>query len=138
MIHKFSVSTRERTQFINIDSDVRRIIDDSGIKDGYCIVFVPHTTVAVTINENADPDVVRDMIMATSKIVPFSDGYRHAEGNSAAHIKASFFVNLTDRVQEKYLFKLSVPDNVSAILVSMKSSSHSDCKSLVKILVSPQ
>ena len=54
-------------------------------------MYVPHTTAAVTINENADPDVVRDMIMETSKIVPLSDGYRHAEGNSAAHIKASFF-----------------------------------------------
>lgn len=91
MMHKFSVSTRERIQFVNIDSDVRRIVKDSGIKDGFCIVFVPHTTAAVTINENADPDVVRDMIMETSKIVPISDGYRHAEGNSAAHIKASFF-----------------------------------------------
>jgi len=91
MVHKFSVSTRDRIQFVNIDSDVRRIVKDTGIKDGFCIVFVPHTTAAVTINENADPDVVRDMIMETSKIVPLSDGYRHAEGNSAAHIKASFF-----------------------------------------------
>ena len=91
MLHKFSVSTRERIQFVNIDSDVLRIVRDTGVKEGFCIVYVPHTTAAVTINENADPDVVRDMIMETSKIVPLSDGYRHAEGNSAAHIKASFF-----------------------------------------------
>ena len=89
MVQEFSVSTRERTQFINIDSDVQRIISDSGVSDGVCVVYVPHTTAAVTINENADPDVVRDIIMETSKIVPFSDGYRHMEGNAAAHIKSS-------------------------------------------------
>ncbi len=89
MVQEFSVSTRERTQFINIDSDVQRIISDSGVSDGVCVVYVPHTTAAVTINENADPDVVRDIIMETTKIVPFSDGYRHMEGNAAAHIKSS-------------------------------------------------
>ena len=89
MVQEFSVSTRERTQFINIDSDVQRIISDSGVSDGVCVVYVPHTTAAVTINENADPDVVRDIIMEAGKIVPFSDGYRHMEGNAAAHIKSS-------------------------------------------------
>ena len=89
MVQEFSVSTRERTQFVNIDSDVQRIISDSGVQDGMCVVYVPHTTAAVTINENADPDVVRDIIMETGKIVPFSDGYRHMEGNAAAHIKSS-------------------------------------------------
>lgn len=91
MKKEFSVSTRERVQFINIDNEVERIVSESGVDDGFCVVYVPHTTAAVTINENADPDVVRDIIMETSKIVPFSDGYLHAEGNSAAHIKASFF-----------------------------------------------
>ena len=88
MVQEFSVSTRERTQFINIDSDVQRIISNSGIRDSVCVVYVPHTTAEVTINENADPDVVRDIIIETSKIVPFSDGYRHVEGNAAAHIKS--------------------------------------------------
>lgn len=91
MKKEFSLSTRERVQFVNIDNEVERIVSESGVEDGFCVVYVPHTTAAVTINENADPDVVRDIIMETSKIVPFSDGYRHAEGNSAAHIKASFF-----------------------------------------------
>jgi secondary thiamine-phosphate synthase enzyme len=62
-----------------------------GIRDGVCRVFVPHTTAAVTINENADPDVPRDMLASLERIVPRSDGYRHAEGNAAAHIKASLF-----------------------------------------------
>ena len=91
MKKEFSISTSERVQFVNIDNEVERIVSESGVDDGFCVVYVPHTTAAVTINENADPDVIRDMIMETSKIVPFSDGYRHAEGNSAAHIKASFF-----------------------------------------------
>ena len=59
------------------------------MKDGICTVFIPHTTAAVTINENADPDVVRDLIMELNKIVPWEDGYHHAEGNSAAHLKSS-------------------------------------------------
>jgi len=59
------------------------------VKDGICFIYIPHTTAAVTINENADPSVSRDMIMALNKIVPFKDGYQHLEGNSPAHIKAS-------------------------------------------------
>jgi len=88
-MEKFSVRTREKVQFVNIDSDVQRAISNSGVKNGICIVFVPHTTAGVTINENADPDVVRDIIMEVNKIVPFQDGYHHMEGNAAAHIKSS-------------------------------------------------
>lgn len=88
---KFSVRTSQTVQFINIDRDVERIIRESGVQDGICVIFVPHTTAAVTINENADPDVVRDMTMEINKIVPFNDGYFHMEGNSAAHIKSSMF-----------------------------------------------
>lgn len=78
-------------QFINIDRQVNEVVRSSGVKNGLCVVFVPHTTAGVTINENADPDVVRDMIMETNKIIPFNDGYHHAEGNSAAHIKSSLY-----------------------------------------------
>lgn len=88
---KLQVKTSQTVQFINIDRDVRKIISDSGVSDGICVVFVPHTTAGVTINENADPDVVRDMAMEINKIVPFSDNYHHMEGNSAAHIKSSLF-----------------------------------------------
>jgi len=85
----FQVRTSTRTEFINITRPVQEAVEKVGVKDGICIVFVPHTTAAVTINENADPSVVQDMIMELNKIVPFQDQYRHMEGNSSAHIKAS-------------------------------------------------
>jgi secondary thiamine-phosphate synthase enzyme len=66
-----------------------RAISDVWRLSGIAVLFVPHTTAAVTINENADPDVVRDMVMEINRLVPFEDGYRHAEGNSAAHIKST-------------------------------------------------
>lgn len=88
---KFSIKTAQTVQFINIDREVERIIRESGVQDGICVIFVPHTTAGVTINENADPDVVRDMVMEINKMVPFNDGYFHMEGNSAAHIKSSLF-----------------------------------------------
>ena len=72
---------------------VQSVINESDITDGVCYVFIPHTTAAVTINENADPDVKADMLTEMNKIIPFSDSYRHMEGNSAAHIKASLFGN---------------------------------------------
>ncbi|MCP4724098.1 MAG: YjbQ family protein [bacterium] len=89
MIREFTVSTGDRVQLINIDNEVNTIISSSGIKNGICTVFVPHTTAGVTINENADPDVGRDIKMELNKIIPFNDGYMHSEGNSAAHIKSS-------------------------------------------------
>lgn len=88
-VKQFSVQTSSSVQFIRIDERVNEIIRGSGVQNGICAIFVPHTTAGVTINENADPDVVRDMIMEINKIVPISDGYRHGEGNSAAHIKSS-------------------------------------------------
>ena len=74
---------------LDITDMIRKAVADSGVKDGICTVFVPHTTAAVTINENADPDVVRDFTMEIDKIVPWEDGYYHMEGNSAAHLKSS-------------------------------------------------
>lgn len=85
------VATRERVQFVRIDERVAQVVSQSGVVGGLAVVFVPHTTAALTINENADPDVVRDMIMELDKIVPATDHYRHAEGNSDAHIKSSLF-----------------------------------------------
>ena len=87
----FSVTTKRQTEMIDITPDVNRVVSDSGIQDGLCTVFIPHTTAGVTINENADPDVPRDMLMEINKIVPLDDGYKHMEGNSAAHIKSSLF-----------------------------------------------
>ncbi len=88
-IYKFSVKTPQTTAMVDITRQVQEAIIDSKVINGICLVFVPHTTAAVTINENADPDVVRDFLMEINKLVPFSDGYHHMEGNSAAHIKSS-------------------------------------------------
>lgn len=84
-----TVKTSAHTQFVMITDQVEEIVEKSGVKDGLCTVFVPHTTAGVTINENADPDVVKDFIMEINKIVPWEDGYAHFEGNSAAHLKSS-------------------------------------------------
>ena len=89
MLKKLTVDTSKHTQLVNITSMVREAVAESGVREGICTVFVPHTTAGVTINENADPDVVRDLISELGKLVPWEDGYRHAEGNSAAHLKAS-------------------------------------------------
>jgi secondary thiamine-phosphate synthase enzyme len=83
------ISSRRQVEMIDVTGEVRRAIRDSGVRSGVVFLFVPHTTAALTINENADPDVVRDMIMELNKMVPMEDGYRHGEGNSAAHIKST-------------------------------------------------
>lgn len=85
----FSVATRKRTEFINITVEVQKAVDSLGIEDGVVSVFVPHTTAGVTVNENADPDVLADIESALEKAVPWQAGYRHCEGNAAAHVKAS-------------------------------------------------
>lgn len=89
MKYSLEVKTSSRTQMLDITKDIEKIIKESEIKNGSCIVFIPHTTAAVTINENADPDVQKDFIKAINKIVPWDDDYLHMEGNSAAHLKAS-------------------------------------------------
>jgi secondary thiamine-phosphate synthase enzyme len=86
-----NIKTDMQTQLIDITSQIKKIVRESGVKDGFCIVFIPHTTAAVTINENADEDVKTDILMEINKVIPFNDRYRHMEGNSAAHIKASLF-----------------------------------------------
>ena len=83
------VKTTAHTQMLDINRQIQDVVTESGVQDGICTIFVPHTTAAVTINENADPDVVRDFTMEIGKIVPWEDGYHHMEGNSAAHLKAS-------------------------------------------------
>ncbi|MBI4846043.1 MAG: YjbQ family protein [Candidatus Omnitrophica bacterium] len=85
----FDVKSTRHTELIDITAKVRDEVDKSGVKDGVCFVFVPHTTSGITINENADPDVCKDIISELNKIIPLNDNYSHTEGNSAAHIKAS-------------------------------------------------
>jgi secondary thiamine-phosphate synthase enzyme len=85
----FSVRTHGRTELVNITRQVEAAVREAGVQDGLCVVFCPHTTAAVTIQENADPDVTADLLMELNKVVPFDDDYAHGEGNSAAHIKSS-------------------------------------------------
>lgn len=92
-MEQFAVSSTQQTQIIDITGQLQSIVSSSGIKEGICNVFIPHTTAGITINENADPDVKADILMEVNKIIPFQDNYRHMEGNSAAHIKASLFGN---------------------------------------------
>ncbi|MFZ0389742.1 MAG: secondary thiamine-phosphate synthase enzyme YjbQ [Calditrichia bacterium] len=89
MFKELSVSTNQKTEFIDITGKVQEELENSGVKSGFCTLFIPHTTAGVTINENADPSVKRDILMELNKIIPFEDGYHHNEGNSAAHIKSS-------------------------------------------------
>lgn len=83
------IESDSRSQFIDFTGQVRRIVSSSGIKDGSCLIYIPHTTAGVTINEGADPSVVEDIINSLNVLVPWRNNYRHLEGNSAAHIKAS-------------------------------------------------
>ena len=85
------VRTRKRNELVDITSTIRRLIAESGVSEGICHIFVPHTTAAVTINEKADPAVASDISNTLEKIVPAGWEYRHAEGNSDSHCKSSFF-----------------------------------------------
>lgn len=89
MIHRLSVKTRSRVEFQNITGAVQEAVDSSHTENGICYLFVPHTTAAVTLNEQADPSVVEDIIEQLDAMVPQHSGYRHSEGNSPAHIKSS-------------------------------------------------
>ena len=86
-MHQFSLNTPAEG-FIDLTGQVRKIVASGNVQNGLCQIFVPHTTAGVTINENADPDVVTDMLAALGKIVPDLH-YRHSEGNSPAHVKSS-------------------------------------------------
>ena len=84
-----SVNTRETTELIDITTNINRLVQESGVDQGLCMLYVPHTTAAVTINESADPSVKSDILMIINQIIPWEANYRHLEGNSAAHIKAT-------------------------------------------------
>jgi len=90
-MREIALQTGGRTDFVDLTAEVQSAVSALGLEEGAVVVFNPHTTAAVTINEGADPDVVRDMTAALDRIVPWRDGYHHAEGNAAAHIKASMF-----------------------------------------------
>jgi secondary thiamine-phosphate synthase enzyme len=87
--YSINIKTERRTQFKDITDEIARIIKKDAIENGMVLVYCPHTTAGLTINENADPHVQGDMLRELNKIVPFEDDYDHGEGNSAAHIKAT-------------------------------------------------
>ncbi len=89
MLEQYSLKT-DTEGFSNITRTVEQSLAKSGVKDGLCVVYCPHTTAGITINENADPDVVRDLLLGLARAMPDRPEFRHAEGNSAAHLKASF------------------------------------------------
>ena len=88
MLREYVLST-ERSGFSDVTDRVRAALAESGIQEGLCVVYCPHTTAGITVNENADPDVVRDLLFALEQTFPDRGAFRHAEGNSAAHLKAS-------------------------------------------------
>jgi len=89
MIQTFQVRTSKKTEFVDITRSVQEAVKKTGVGEGICFIFIPHTTAAVTVNENADPSVCQDILMELNNLVPFQNRYQHLEGNSPAHIKAS-------------------------------------------------
>lgn len=89
-MYKYDLKTTEKT-FYNITGQIRQAIEESKVRNGICLVYCPHTTAGITINENADPDVARDVMFAANKIFPKFPEFRHDEGNSDGHVKCSMF-----------------------------------------------
>lgn len=88
----FTITTKKRNEFVDITAEVEKIVKSSGVAAGDVIVCCPHTTAAITINENADPSVVHDLLLTLEELIPHSNkGYRHIEGNSDSHFKSSMF-----------------------------------------------
>lgn len=90
-MEKISIKTNQRVELVDITQRTQDIVKRKKAKDGVCFLFCPHTTAGLTINENADPSVQRDIVNSLSRLIPEGDGYSHAEGNSDSHIKASLF-----------------------------------------------
>lgn len=86
-VNRISVKTDRRDDFLNITSRIRKIIVSEKFENGMCNIYIPHTTAGVTVNEAADPDVVRDVLNKLNSLIPWNENYHHLEGNSAAHIK---------------------------------------------------
>jgi secondary thiamine-phosphate synthase enzyme len=89
MIYPIDVMTKAPTEFVDVTSQIQELVGQSEVKEGICYLYTPHTTAAVTINESADRKVIEDIIFMVNEVIPFENNYRHLEGNSAAHIKAS-------------------------------------------------
>ena len=105
-MQSFSVRTQKHTQFLDITREVQTAVSKSGVKNGLATVFVPHTTAGITINENADPDVVSDLANALATAIPWEAHYKHSEGNAAAHAKASLMGSSVQIIVEAGLLRL--------------------------------
>ncbi len=104
MIHEISISTKRKTEFIDITSEVNEIVRKENVQEGVCVVFCPHTTAGLVINENADFSVRKDIISSLQRLIPEDEVYSHLEGNSPAHIKSSILGNsLTVFIENKKL-----------------------------------
>ena len=101
MPSSFNIRTDSRTEMVDITSSVQKEIEKSGISEGVCTVYIPHTTAGVTINEGADPSVCTDIISKLNEMIPADAGYLHIEGNSDSHIKASLMGNSASVIVEK-------------------------------------
>ena len=101
-----SIQTQKHTQFLDITRAVQSAVSAQNIKDGVVTIFIPHTTAGVTINENADPDVVSDLADALDRVVPWNGEYKHSEGNAAAHVKASMMGSSIQVIVDEGLLRL--------------------------------
>lgn len=106
IIMEFTIRTTKRDEFIDIGYYVEEALEKSGISDGIITIFVPHTTAGITINEDADPDVVKDLLWTLDKLVPERREYKHMEGNSHAHMKASIMGSSCNVIVEDGKMKL--------------------------------
>ena len=105
-MQSLTIRTQKHTQFVDITRAVQSAVSNAGVKNGIVTVFVPHTTAGVTINENADPDVVADLGDALDRAVPRQAQYKHSEGNAAAHVKASMMGSSIQIIIEEGLLRL--------------------------------
>lgn len=105
---EYSIKTRNGQEFLDITRKINTIIQEKNVKDGIAIIFVPHTTAGLTINENADPDVAKDMLSSFNKNFPVRDNYLHLEGNSHSHIKASLMGSSETVIIENGALKLGI------------------------------
>lgn len=90
---RLQVRTSSHAELVDITAEVQRVVRESGVQQGVCHVFAPHTTAGLTLNEHCDPSVAEDILIVLDKLVPWRGGYRHTEGNAAAHVKASLMGN---------------------------------------------
>jgi secondary thiamine-phosphate synthase enzyme len=89
MIHRLEIATSSRAQMVDVTGEVQRAVSESGVQEGFCHIYVPHTTAGIAINENADPSVAQDILAVLEKMAPRGGSYRHLEGNADSHVKTS-------------------------------------------------